>query len=139
MQDDIFMPDGRAGRYGENCARTFSAHGYATARSVRKTLKRDLRIVRKTVEQLGRYSESLPRTDSVLLPPEFVWLSDNVYTVEKEGNILKQELQGRYRLTVDGKGRLFVCEMARALLKTGAAAVTDRVVSGRRSARTAVS
>ena len=118
------MPNSRAGRYGENCARAFSARGYADARAVRKALKHDLSVIKKTVAQLNRYSESLPKTDSVLLPPEFVWLSDNVYTVEKEGNILKQELRGGYRLTSDRKGRVFVCEMARSLLKTGADAVT---------------
>ena len=57
------MPNSRAGRYGENCARAFSARGYADARAVRKALNHDLGVIKKTVAQLNRNSESLPKTD----------------------------------------------------------------------------
>ena len=124
IQDKVFMPNSRAERYGENCARMFQADGYADAAVMRRAIRRNLRAIQKTRRRLSDYTSQLPSIDSALMPTEFVWLTDNVYAVEKACSALQAELKGSFRLTKDAEKRLFILEAARALLRTGTDALT---------------
>lgn len=124
MQDKIFVPNNRIERYGTNSARTFHAAGLTGAGRLRKIVRADLRIIQKTAARVTRYKASLPENNGVLLPPEFVWLSDNLYRIERACSELQADLHGKYQLTVDAKGNLFIFQMAAALLRTGAEAIT---------------
>lgn len=124
MQDKIFVPNNRIERYGTNSARTFHATGLAGAERLRKIVRADLRIIQKTAAHVTGYMANLPQNDSVLLPAEFVWLSENLYRIEKTCSELRVDLHGKYQLTVDAKGNLFIFQMASALLRTGAEAIT---------------
>lgn len=124
MQDKIFVPNNRIERYGTNSARTFHAAGLTGAGRLRKIVRADLRIIQKTAQRVTGYKACLPENNGVLLPPEFVWLSDNLYRIEKACSELQADLHGKYQLTVDAKGNLFIFQMAAALLRTGAEALT---------------
>ncbi|MBQ4047212.1 MAG: hypothetical protein IJC93_02435 [Clostridia bacterium] len=123
MQDEIFVPDERAARYGENCARAVAIAGFGGAHGIRSRLRKALRKIRQTARALLRYADSVGGNREGL-PGEFVWFSDNAYAAEKECRLLMRELAGRLRLPVDGDGVPFVFHMAEALLKTGAETVT---------------
>ena len=123
MQDEIFVPDERAARYGENCARAVGICNFGGTDAIRRRLRAALRQIRRTARALQTFADMRGKHGDGL-PGEFVWFSDNAYTAEKECRQLLRELSGYRRLPLDTSDVPFVFRMAESLLKTGAETVT---------------
>ncbi|MBR5520078.1 MAG: hypothetical protein IKU55_05115, partial [Clostridia bacterium] len=122
MQDEIFVPDERMARYGENCARAALASGIGGLSEVRRLLRNSLRLCTHTAAVLTKFAAE--QAVGMHVPEEFLRFSDNAYTAEKDGKQLLRQLRGYRSIPIGRDGQPIVFVIAEALLKTGAETLT---------------